>query len=146
MTNDIQSITNLVYSYAELLDTGKFDELGRLFERASVRVHGRPHVAQGIEAIRAMLVGSVRHYDGIPSTKHLVTNLMVEVDPERKSATARCYYVALQACQGLPLQPIIAGRWHDRFERDGDHWCFVERLIYADLIGDLRSHIKGLAT
>jgi hypothetical protein len=44
----------------------------------------------------------------------------------------------------LPLQPIIAGRWHDRLERDDDGWHIVERVIYADLTGDLRFHIKGL--
>jgi hypothetical protein len=144
MSNDIQSIANLVYSYPELLDTGKFDELTELFARATVRVHGSEHAAQGTDAIRKMLVGSVVLYNGIPSTKHLVTNLIVEVDAERKSAATRSYYVALQACAGLPLQPIIAGRWHDRFERDGDRWFFVERVIHPDLMGNLRFHLSGL--
>jgi 3-phenylpropionate/cinnamic acid dioxygenase small subunit len=87
---------------------------------------------------------SVHLYDGIPSTKHLITNVSVEVDDDRRSARARSYYTALQARPELPLQPIIAGRWHDRFERDGDQWRFADRLIYADLVGDLRFHIKGL--
>lgn len=145
MTDDIQRIKNLVHTYAELLDTGDFAALGRLFERATVRVHGSGRQAQGAEAARRMLVGSVRLYDGIPSTKHLITNLIVELAGDRQSATVRSYYAALQACEGLSLQPIIAGRWHDRLERDGDQWFFVERLIYPDLIGDLRFHITSLA-
>jgi hypothetical protein len=44
----------------------------------------------------------------------------------------------------VPLQPILAGRFHDRLERDGDAWHIVERVIYTDLIGDLRFHVKGL--
>jgi hypothetical protein len=144
MTDDIQRIKNLVHSYAELLDTGDFDALGQLFARAVVRVHGSGHQAQGAEAARRMLVGSVRLYNGIPSTKHLITNLIVELAADRKSATVRSYYVALQACAGLPLQPIIAGRWHDQLERDDDRWFFVERVIYPDLMGDLRFHIEGL--
>jgi hypothetical protein len=40
-----------------------------------------------------------------------------------------------------PPGPILAGRWHDRFERDGDQWRFADRLIHADLVGDLRFHI-----
>ncbi len=87
---------------------------------------------------------AVNLYDGIPSTKHLITHVTVEVDDDRRSASARSYYTALQARPGLPLQPILAGRWHDRFERDGDPWRFAERLIYTDLVGDLRFHIEGL--
>jgi len=145
MTDDIQHISNLIHSYAELLDTGDFDALGRLFERAIVRVHGSGHEAQGAEAARRLLVGSVRLYNGIPSTKHMITNLIVELAANRETATARSYYAALQACDGLPLQPIIAGRWHDKLKRDGDRWFFAERVIYPDLMGDLRFHIEGLA-
>jgi hypothetical protein len=45
----------------------------------------------------------------------------------------------------LGLQPILAGRWHDRFERDGDEWWLTERLIHPDLVRDIRFHIKGLS-
>ena len=63
--------------------------------------------------------------------------------PEEQ-ARSRSYYTALQARPEVPLQPIIAGRWHDRLEKDGDQWWLVERVIYADLFGDLTHHIKGL--
>ena len=144
MADEIQSIKNLINSYAELLDTGDFDALGQLFERAIVRVHGSGHEAQGTEAVRQLLVGNVRLYNGIPSTKHTITNLTVELAANQQQATARSYYAALQACDGLPLQLIIAGRWHDRLEWDGERWFFAERVIYPDLMGDLRFHIQGL--
>jgi hypothetical protein len=80
----------------------------------------------------------------VPGTKHLITNVAVEVDDDRTLAMARSYYTAFQARPDLPLQPILAGRWHDRFERKDDHWQFTDRLIYTDLVGDLRFHIKGL--
>src|SRR5262249_28457768 len=79
-----------------------------------------------------------------PSTKHLVTNLIVEIDDDRRAATARSYYTALQARPSLPLQPILSGRFHDRLERDGKSWHIVERVIYCDLVGDVRFHITGL--
>lgn len=143
MASDTQSIKNLVHSYAELLDSGNFQALGRLFERAAVSVHGSARQAQGAEAVRRMLVGGVRLYNGVPSTKHLVTNLVIELAEDRTSAIARSYYVAFQACEGLSLQPIMAGRWHDRLERQGDEWYFIERVIYPDLVGDIRFHIGG---
>ncbi len=144
MSDDIQAIKNLIHSYAELLDGGDLEGIGQLFERATLRSHGRDHVLQGADAVRQLLKSSVRLYDGIPSTKHLITNVSVEVDDGRRSARARSYYTALQARPELPLQPILAGRWHDRFERDGDQWRFTERVIHTDLVGDLRFHLMGL--
>ena len=105
---------------------------------------GAAEPLEGRDAIRRLIVDAVHLYDGVPSTKHLVTNLVVEIDDAGTSATARSYYTALQARPELPLQPIIAGRWHDRLEKDGDQWWLVERVIYADLFGDLSHHIKGL--
>ena len=144
MADDVQSITNLIYSYAELLDTGDIEGLGRLFTAATLRTHGASDVLEGARAVEGLIEDSVHLYDGIPATKHVITNLIVEVADDRGSATARSYYTALQARPQLPLQPIIAGRWHDRFERDDDHWRFADRLIHADLFGDLHFHIKGL--
>ena len=144
MVDDAQAIKNLIYSYAELLDTGDLAGLGRLFERATLRTHGRAEALQGAEAVRGLIETSVHLYEGIPSTKHVISNVSVEVDDDRRSAMARSYYTALQARPALPLQPILAGRWHDRFERESDRWRFTDRLIYVDLVGDLRFHIKGL--
>ena len=51
----------------------------------------------------------------------------------------------LQAVPGLPLQPILAGRYHDRFEQDEGTWWFSERRYQIELIGDLSHHmISGL--
>ena len=99
---------------------------------------------RGAEAFKEFIQSGVVFYDGIPSTKHVVSNVIVEIDDERRSATARSYYTAFQARPQLALQPILAGRFHDRLERDQDSWHIVERVIYADLMGDLRYHIKGL--
>lgn len=142
MSDDVQAIKNLIFSYAELLDTGDLERVGRLFERATLRMHGAEGALQGAEAVQQLLETAVIRYDGIPSTKHLVSNVLVEVDDDRRSASARSYYTALQARPELPLQPILAGRWHDRFERRGDQWSFSDRLIYTDLVGDLRFHVE----
>ena len=145
MPDDIQAIKHIIHSYAEMLDVGDLDGLGSLFERACLRTHGADQEFRGAEEVRRLIENSVRFYQGVPSTKHLVTNVIVEVNDGRTSASARSYYVALQARPELPLQPILAGRWHDRFEREGDRWYIVDRLIHADLFGDVRYHLKGFA-
>jgi hypothetical protein len=58
------------------------------------------------------------------------------------TAAARTYFTVLQARPDLPLQPIIAGRYHDRFERAGGKWRFAERVIIPDLVGDLSRHLR----
>jgi hypothetical protein len=145
-TEDVHAISKIVYSYAELLDRGDIEGCGRIFTRAVLRIDGSSDVLEGAEAVRRLLENTVQLYDGVPGTKHLVTNLVVDVDDQRRSATARSSYTALQARPAFPLQPILAGRWHDRFERDGDEWWLTERLIHPDLSGDIRFHIKGLSS
>ena len=46
-----------------------------------------------------------------------------------------------QQVDDLPLQPIIAGRYHDRFARTDDGWRFVARHLSTDLTGDLGHHL-----
>ena len=57
--------------------------------------------------------------DGTPGTKHVTTNLIIEIDDQATGAAARSYFTVLQAVPGLPLQPILAGRYRDRFQRAG---------------------------
>jgi hypothetical protein len=93
-----------------------------------------------------MLRDSVVLYeDGTPRTKHLVTNIIVEVDEEAGTAAARSYVTALQALPDLPLQPIVSGRYHDRFERRDGRWRFVERRVHIDLVGDVSCHLRRTA-
>ncbi len=88
-----------------------------------------------------MFASTTRRYeDGTPRTKHVTTNLIVEVDDEAGTGTCRSYFTVLQAVPALPLQPIVAGRYHDRFVRRGASWRFAERRFFIDLVGDVSQH------
>ncbi len=41
----------------------------------------------------------------------------------------------------LPLQPIVSGRYRDRFHRSNRGWRFTERHIVVDHVGDVREHL-----
>ena len=41
----------------------------------------------------------------------------------------------------LPLQPIIAGRYHDEFRKIDGAWCFIRRHMFSDLHGNLSEHL-----
>ena len=90
----------------------------------------------------ALYRGSTRIYDdGSPHTKHVTTNSIIEVDEDGATAASRSYYTVFQQVDDLPLQPIIAGRYHDTFQRIDGHWWFDTRVMIVDLVGDLSHHL-----
>jgi hypothetical protein len=72
--------------------------------------------------------------------------LILEVDEEAGTAAARSYFSVLQQVGDGPLQAIVAGRYHDRFERVDGAWRFSERRIFVDLTGDLSHHLRTTIT
>lgn len=138
--DDAAQITTLIHTYAERIDAGDLDGVAALFADATWRSPGRAEPLRGAAEVRRAYDGVIL-YDGVPSTKHVVTNVVVEVTGD--TATARSYFTVFQARPDLPLQPIIAGRYHDAFARAGGVWRFADRLIVPDLIGDLSRHLRG---
>ena len=47
----------------------------------------------------------------------------------------------LQGLPDFPLQPIVAGRYEDRFERAAGGWQFAERRMFVELVGDVSRHL-----
>ena len=134
-------IERLIATYAELVDGGDFAAVGRLLADATFT--GGAGVVRGGDAIEKMLSDIVIVYDdGTPRTKHVTTNLAIEVDEEAGTAVSRAYFTALQALPDLALQPIVSGRYHDRFERRDGRWRFVERCVRTDLVGDVSRHLR----
>jgi 3-phenylpropionate/cinnamic acid dioxygenase small subunit len=84
--------------------------------------------------------------DGAPRTKHLTTNIVIEVDEAAGMAVSRSYFTVLQALPDFALQPIVSGRYQDRFERSDGQWRFVERRVRTDLVGDVSRHLRHAAT
>jgi hypothetical protein len=138
--DDLEAIRGLIHRYAELIDLGRLDELAALFEHSTWSSPGRGEPLRGTEQVLHAYDGVIM-YDGIPSTKHVISNVSVELADDGATAAARSYFTVLQARPDLPLQPIIAGRYHDRFERADGGWRFTDRVIIPDLIGDLSRHL-----
>lgn len=139
---DRDAIAALVYRYAELIDAGDLDGVAALFEHADWVAGSRDFRVHGAKATRHMYDGVILYEDGTPQTKHVITNVVIEHEDGSAHATARSYFTVLQAHDGT-LQPIIAGRYHDRFEHVDGTWRFAERIIHPDLQGDLSRHMRG---
>jgi SnoaL-like domain len=140
---DYFAIQNLVYTYCHRIDRGDFAGLGELFANAVIMVPAAPtEKVAGAEAVREMYVKFTRRYpdDDTPKTAHVTSNLVI-LPEGSDAASAQSYFVVHQATATLPLQPIIAGRYFDRFERVDGQWRFSERRIEVDLMGDLSVHL-----
>ena len=137
------AISDLVLTYAERIDLGDFDGVADLFTHAEVTAEGNDGAFRGRDAVLEMYTSSTRRYpNGTPLTKHVTTNLIVEVDLDAGTATGRSYFCVFQAVPGsLPLQPVIAGRYRDRFELADGKWRFAARHMLVDLVGDLSQHL-----
>jgi len=141
MSDARSQIENLVYRYAERMDAGDLAGVAQLFEHAAYRAGDGPALsAAQVERVNRELV--ILHEDGTPRTKHLTTNLSIELDEPACKARARSYFTVIQGVSGAPLQAIVAGRYHDRFERVDGAWRFAERQILVDLVGDLSRHLR----
>jgi 3-phenylpropionate/cinnamic acid dioxygenase small subunit len=137
------AIEHIVYGYAERVDLGDFAGVAELFADAVYKGGGPddPGV-EGSTPVQQIFESMVRRYDdGTPRTKHVTTNLIIDAGEEAGTATARSYYTVFQQVDDTPLQPIIAGRYHDRFARVDGAWRLTERVIFCDLIGDLSRHL-----
>jgi hypothetical protein len=143
MSDSHWAITNLLYRYAEAIDAGDFEGVADVLAHATLTAEGSPLHLDSREAILAHYVNVTRRYpEGTPRTKHVTTNPIVEVDEAAGTATCRSYCTVLQAsAPELALQPIWAGRYHDRFERQGQTWRFVARHFITDLVGDMSQHL-----
>lgn len=143
------AIANLLYRYAELVDSGRFEDLPiELFAHARLVVAPPPARPLDGHAFATLMVRTtIRYGDGTPRTRHLITNPIIEVDEERGTAACRSCYTVLQEVPGeggpSRIEPIVAGRYHDRFERVDGRWRFTERdYTLVDMVGDVTRHLR----
>jgi len=136
--SDERQILNLVHRYAECVDDGDFDGVSALFEHAEFHLDGAS--GQRGAQVGAVMRRTVALHDGSPRTKHVTTNEIIEIDGAK--ATCRSYFTVLQATDALPLQPVITGRYRDRFEQVDGVWRFADRTVVIEQVGHLSAHLR----
>lgn len=154
MSSSREEIARLIFACDDHNDRGDFDGVGALFSHGTVRVKDMEGSWSGAEAVAAQFARATQVYptgdggsDGMSAlTHHLSTNLVIDVDEDAGTATARSYYTMLQATDALPLQIIDAGFNTDRFERIDEEWCWIDRYITVELHGDLTHHLHPQIT
>jgi 3-phenylpropionate/cinnamic acid dioxygenase small subunit len=148
MSEAHEAIRNLLGRYCELMDAGDFDGLAGLFADARMSDEHGTVFARGSEQIAAMWQTQTLLYDASPRTRHITANPIIDVDDAAGTASARSSYIVFQGIAGrgdddLPLQPIITGRYVDRFVRRADAtWRWDERSYAIDHLADLSHHLR----
>jgi len=136
-------LANLLGRYTEAIDAGDFAGVGALFEHGRIVLDADDPSSDviGADAVTAFYTATVRlHADGTPRTHHLTTNTIVELDDDTH-ASARSAYTVFMATDGFALQPMICGRYDDRFHVVDATWCFERRRMVVSLVGDLSRHL-----
>ena len=137
-----EAIEHLIFGYARCVDHADWDGLGALFAHARVGASTSDDVAEGSEAVANLWRGVNKvHPDGTLRTRHLITNLDLDIDEDAGTATVESYFMVFQQTDVLALQPIAGGRYTDRFERVDGEWRFTEKYIWVDQVGDTSDHL-----
>jgi 3-phenylpropionate/cinnamic acid dioxygenase small subunit len=153
MSEAHEAIRNLLGRYCELMDAGDFDGLAGLFADARLSDEHGNVFARGAAEVAAMWHKQTILYDGSPRTRHVTANPIIEVDEAVGEAAVRSSYIVFQGAlfqtadahgeADIPLQPIITGRYVDRFVRgDEGVWRWDERSYAIDHLGDLSHHLR----
>lgn len=141
---DEHAIAKLIYTYAERIDAGDFEAVADLLGDATVSFEEAPgRSVRGRDEALEMYTRFTRRFadNGTPHTRHVTTNLLIDVDASGARATCRSYFTVLQRTDTLALQPILAGRYHDTFEKVEGDWRFCHRHMLSDYPGDLSQHM-----
>lgn len=136
------AISNLIYEYARLIDSGDFAGIGELFKRGKIIFKDSQQITEisGSKAIKELYEKTTRLYDGgTPKTHHATTNITLDIDSN--FAYTFSYFTVFQQLENLPLQPIIAGSYEDTFRFEDDEWHFQIREIKVSLVGDISQHL-----
>jgi 3-phenylpropionate/cinnamic acid dioxygenase small subunit len=138
-----EAVRNLLGRYCELMDAGDWDGLAELLAHAVLTDDRGREAARGRTGVLRMYADGTVTYDGSPRTRHLTTNPVIDFDEAAGTATARSSFVVFQATDNLPLQPIAAGRYRDRFALHEGEWVFTERSFALDQVGDVSQHLRA---
>jgi hypothetical protein len=130
-----KEITDLINLYCSAIDSGDLKTFAWLFANATWIAEGR---VPGPESMNNMIL----YADGTPRTKHVITNLTLDIDEAASTASGHSYVTVYQQTPEFPLQAIFVGEYYDTFSLSAQGWAFTQREIRHSLIGNMRAHLK----
>jgi hypothetical protein len=136
MNSDRDQIENLMARYCRSYDEGNFEAYAELFRHGDIA--GPTGHCATVAEVAAYHRRNCLLYNGKPNTRHVITNIHIEIDGA--TASAESYVTIYQAAPSFPLQVIFVGSYIDQFHKIDDQWWFKNRRAEAHLVGDLSKH------
>ena len=142
--NDVEddrgAIQNLLARYCQVYDDGDLAAYAALFEGATI--DGPLGQLNGSQEVFDRQTQTCVMYDGIPRTRHCITNVSIEIADDALTARASCYVTIIQQTPELPLQPIFVGQYRDELKKVRGEWRFHHREAVPFLVGDTTHHSR----
>ena len=116
------AIENLLHTYARLADRLDAEGIGDLMSRATLTSAGDSSV--GRDAVVARLTPL---FATVSTSRHQMSNLVLDVDASGRSASARLLYDKWE----IHDEPVVmaSGRYASEFARDDDGWHFTAHEV-----------------
>jgi hypothetical protein len=147
-----EDVRRIILTYPECVDRGNLEGVVDLLTGVKMcnsngimapEVPAAEIPTLSAEDVRRMYSSGVIFYDdGLPHTKHVISNIDIWFSDDGRTANSRSFYQVLQGMDDFPLQVIITGRYEDSFEFEEDRWKLRIRREYADMVGDLSRHVR----
>lgn len=126
--SDRFEIQDLVYRYAQVIDSKQFEALRTIFT-ADVHVDysafggGVGDLEQTLAFLQASLTAGL-----FPHTQHLNANVQVELTGDTASGRVMCFNPMEMALPGGSKQVFFLGLWYlDQYRRTADGWRICRR-------------------
>ena len=128
-----EAIRELIYAYGRALDTRDFRAFSALFDPEMGTWVGGFGTATGSDEIFRLMDEEIGHSDppAEPRSHHIFTNVQIDVDGDRATATTKWTFV-MPSASGEPRW-IYLGHYDDEFIRRGDRWLFLRREAFTDI-------------
>lgn len=124
--------------YCRTYDEGDFKAYAELFKNGIIG--GPTGTFTSVAEVAAYHRRNCKLYDGKPNTRHVITNIEINIAPDGQSANASSYVTIYQATDDFPLQVIFVGSYLDEFHKVDGEWWFKTRKAVAHLVGNLSRH------
>jgi 3-phenylpropionate/cinnamic acid dioxygenase small subunit len=138
--SDRGAIENLLARYCQVYDDGDLEAYAALFEGATI--DGPLGTLVGAKEVFETQSRTCIMYDGIPRTRHCISNISIDVATDGFEATASCYVTIFQQTPDLPLQPIYVGQYVDQLRKVHGEWRFYHRTAIPFLFGAVEHHSR----
>lgn len=136
------AITRLIFAYCTSIDTGRLDDTARLFSHGTWYLNEDTPIS-GFDQVSEFLNSNVILYNGVPGTRHTVSNIVIDLDEHGSHAHAQSYVIVFQTVPGNPPHIMFQGAYDDTFARGQDGWHFRERHIQTDGTGEMSLRLKS---